>query len=83
MGKFTISCISLFLTKGENKIKIQGFREGNIIEENVLSIVLKTNLKSYYADSAPDFKEYVFHVPENEKTVPSAIIPMRQTMNIC
>ena len=58
---------SLVLKDGENKIRIQGMKAGNVVEEKVLSVFRRSGLSEDYATPPPGFKEYFFHTPRNEK----------------
>lgn len=67
VARFNIIHTSLFLTEGENRIEIKGFQGGNPVEEDVLTVYLKSNLISDYGKAPSGFKEYRFHVPDNER----------------
>jgi predicted CXXCH cytochrome family protein len=58
---------SLLLKEGENKIKIQGLKAGEVVEEKVLSVFRRLSLSMDYETPPPGFKEYFFHTPKNEK----------------
>lgn len=57
----------LSLQLGENMIKIQGLKEGRVVQEKVLSVFRRSSLSMDYVTPPPDFKEYIFHTPGKNK----------------
>ena len=58
---------SLLLREGENKIKIQGLKAGEVVEEKIISVFRRFSFSMKYVTVPPGFKEYFFHTPKNEE----------------
>ena len=57
---------SILLREGENKIKIEGLKEGKVVEEKVLSVFRRFSFSMDNVTTPHGFKEYFFHTPQNE-----------------
>ena len=57
---------SILLREGENWIKIEGLKDGKVVEEKVLSVFRRYSFSIDYVTTPPGFKEYFFHTPQNE-----------------
>ena len=64
---FNIRHSSLFLSEGENRIRIEGLKGKKVVAEKVLTVFLRSILVEEYSRIPPGFKEYTFHTSNNEK----------------
>jgi len=66
--RYNIRHSSLFLSEGENKVRIEGLLGQNTIEEKVITVYLRSALSQKYNRPPTAFAEYRFHISKNERT---------------
>jgi predicted CXXCH cytochrome family protein len=67
VAKFGIRHSSIFLSEGENRIRIQGLHGKKVVAEKILTVFLISHLVEEYVTAPPGFKKYIFHTRNNEK----------------